>query len=175
MWFERTRVVVMDSTIIAGIIGGVCTLGGALLTFILTRRSPDHGKPYISHRNRQLVKGQWEGKVSADAIPNIPPIEYRISARITASSRVIRAEATLHSQFKGREITDVIDIFGTLAYDRFLKLEYRAKDRPEVIQFGYLILELSPNGRVLEGRFLSYSPHLQCIVYGYGELHKVSS
>lgn len=165
----------MDSTIIAGIIGGVCTLGGALLTFILTRRHPDHDRPYISHRNRQLVKGHWEGKASVDAIPNLPPIEYTVSARITASSRVIRAEGTLHSQFGGREITDVIDIFGSLAYDRFLKLEYRAKERPDVIQFGYLILELSANGQILDGRFLSYSPHLQNLVYGIVKLHKISS
>src|SRR5205823_4337464 len=133
MGFERNRVVLMDTTIIAGFIAGICTLGSALLTFILTRRQSDHDKPYISHRKRKLVKGYWKGKASLDAIPNIPHVEYTISARITASSRVIRAEATLHSQLEGREISDVIDIFGSLVYDRFLKLEYKVKDRPEVI------------------------------------------
>jgi hypothetical protein len=165
----------MDPTIIAGIIGGVCTLGGALLTFVLTRRQPNHENPYISHRSRQLVKGQWEGKTILDAIPNIPPIEYTVSARITATSRVIRAEATLRYQLGGQELSDVIDIFGSFAYERFLKLEYKAKNRPEVIQFGFLILELSANGQILLGRFLSYSPHLQKITYGSGELHKISN
>src|SRR5437763_12244442 len=165
----------MDPTIIAAIIGGVCTLGGAFLTFVLTRRQPDHDKPSISHRNRQLVKGLWEGKASPDAIPNIPSTEYTVSARITAGSRVIRAEATLHSQLQGREVSEVVDIFGTLAYDRFLKLEYRAKDRPDVIQFGYLILELSANGRRLKGRFLSFNPQFQYIIYVCVDLQKVSN
>jgi len=108
-------------------------------------------------------------------IPNIPSIEYKVSARITATSRVIRAEATLYYQFGELEMSDVIEIFGSFAYDRFLKLEYRAKNKPEAIQFGYLILELSANGRRLYGRFLSYSPHLQCITYGIGDLHKISN
>ena len=61
----------MDSTIIAGIIGGVCTLGGALLTYLLTRRQPNNENPYISHRSRQLVR-QWEGKASLDAFLTFP-------------------------------------------------------------------------------------------------------
>ena len=88
---------------------------------------------------------------------------------------MIRAEATLHSQLQGREVSEVVDIFGTLAYDRFLKLEYRAKDRPDVIQFGYLILELSANGRRLKGRFLSFNPQFQYIIYGGVDLQKVSN
>jgi hypothetical protein len=168
----RKRANAMDSTIIASIIGGVCAIGAALVTFFLTRK-PNNENPYINPNRQRKLKGQWEGFAHSDAIPQLPSLDYRMFARITATTRDIQAEADMQFQHQGQTINDHLEVNGKLAYDRFLKLEYEVKDKPEAIQFGFLILELSSDGQKLYGRYLSYGARLQQLVHGIVELHKI--
>jgi hypothetical protein len=163
----------MDSAIVNAIIVGACTLIAALITAYVLIRQYNIDHPKIDKKDLRIIKGQWKGIALMDAAPNLPQIEYKVSARINSTARVIRAEATLVSQYEGDEISDLIDISGILAHDRFLKFEFKGKDQDSRLQFGFSILELLPTGQKLIGKFVSFSPYLAHIITGTVELRRV--
>lgn len=163
----------MDSTIIAAIIGALSTVGAAVGTLVFTRLGDNMSFTPTNVRQITLV-GQWEGIVHQQG--SADPYDLRIAITLKSTRRAIRGEGTVHGATQNQVITQPIVIIGKFVHDRFLKIEYEMRDHPGVIQFGFSLLELSPDGQTLDGRFLGFGALIsRGPVWGTLQMHKKGS
>lgn len=161
----------MDSTVIAAIIGGAFTIFAPMVTLLITRYVDNYDKQIISYGRRAAISGKWTGTTSQywNNISNFPVI-----ATIKANRKIITGQFRIQypnerdkpnneSEFKFR---------GGFLYDRFFQLNYISKEKNR-IQFGSMILELSPSGEVLSGKYTGYGAFSKQIVSGDIELRRV--
>lgn len=141
----------MDSTILTAIIGGIATVGGSLMAAIITRLL-DNPMGFKKNVRRAALAGHWEGTVRQDGLP----ADYRISLSFKPVGRTIRGEGHVAYTGPDREVDEPITLFGGFVHDRFLKLEYEMQAQPGSVQFGFTLLELSPDGRTVSGPFLGF-------------------
>jgi hypothetical protein len=131
--------------------------------------------PYqtISKARNRMLKGRWEGvSRPIDAPPGVPS-EVPITFEFTPGWwRTVRAEScfTSHDAGRGKVINDYR---GGFYQQTYLTLLYRKRDRG-VTGFGAAILELSADGRRLEGRILGYGSHIQGLFFAKLTLEKKS-
>ena len=140
----------MDSTVLAAIIGGLCTIGASIGAVFLTRLF-DNPLGFKKDRRLAALAGQWEGTVHQEGPPTI---DFRQTVYIKLAGRTVRGEGTVFSQ--AYMITEPFTFFGGFVHDRFLRLEYEIQNQPGSVQFGYAILDLSPDGKTLSGKFVGY-------------------
>ena len=161
----------MDSTVLAGIIGGCCTVGGSIAAVIATRVL-DNPMGFKRHTRQASLAGHWDGTVQQEGISEA----FRITFRLTPMSRTIRGEGEVRLVYDKRAMTEPLTFFGGFVHDRFLKLEYEMQAQPGSVQFGFTLLELSPDGQTLSGPFLGYGALItRGMVSGTLQLHKRGS
>lgn len=172
----------MDPTIIAAIIGALATITAAVSTFLFPKIKSRRGRSRKSQALSQQIEpeiplaGPWTGIVYREAHLG-EPLEMQFTAsfirRVNPSNPTMLGTGKLTYKCKNDTITKCMDIQGEVLRNQFLVLTYTLKDYPETIQFGRVILELKPDGRRLEGRFLGFSPINERIVGGTVHVERI--
>lgn len=142
----------MDSTILAAIIGGLSTVGAGILAVLATRLL-DNPMGIKKNVRQATLAGHWDGTVHQEK-PQV--IDFQFTLQLKSKGRTVRGEGTVHGIYQNSTIAEPLTCFGGFVHDRFLKLEYELETRPGSIQFGFTLLELSPDGQALNGPFLGY-------------------
>lgn len=166
----------MSSTILTAIIGGICTIGGSIIAVFVTRIL-DNPMGFQKNERLMAVVGQWDGIIHQEAFgPERNPADHRMTIVFERKNRRIVGKGNYYVVYKNESITETLTMYGGLAHDRFLKLEYISQAQPGSIQFGFALFELSTNGQVLRGRFVGYaSTYTGDIVSGTVELKRRAS
>jgi hypothetical protein len=165
-FFNSLKLIKMDSTLIAAIIGGICTIGAVLITPLAQRYFETKGFFPIDQDRRKILEGTWRGIVQQ-----------------VIDSTYHKYQVDLIIEIKGKKLvgTGIISSNGSLYYvaldgsfrnDRFLKMDYQNKDL-NIVQFGCFIFNLSESSKILEGRFVGYGQLTKNIVYGTCEFQKI--
>jgi hypothetical protein len=131
--------------------------------------------PYqtISKARNKMLKGRWEGFSRPVDAPAGFPTEIPITFEFTPGWwRTVRAESQFSSPDTSRGPV-INDYRGGFYQQKYLTLSYRKRDRG-VTGFGAVILELSADGRTLEGRILGYGSHTQSLFFANLTLQKKS-
>lgn len=161
----------MDSTVLAGIIGGLCTVGGSIAAVIATRFL-DNPMGFKRSTRQASLAGYWDGTVRQQGAP----ADFRITFLLKPTGRTIRGEGDVRFVYQNRTMDEPITFLGGFVHDRFLKLEYEMQTQPGSVQFGFTLLELSPDGQTLSGPFLGYGARVtRGTVHGTLQLHKRGS
>lgn len=159
----------MDSTIIAAIIGGISTIGASIVTFAITRIFNDDSLPITRSVHQISLTGSWEGTVHQDIGPGGAPVDASSHLTLNSTRRAVRGESVLTwPQRKPQHLS----LVGKFVYARFVRLEYEVSSEPEAVQFGFILGELSPDGQVLEGRYLGFGAATRNLVWGTFQYHK---
>jgi hypothetical protein len=162
----------MDSTILAAIIGGLCTIGASLGTLLLTHMM--NKNPLYERNKRQIsLGGHWEGTAHQELGPEGVPMDLQMAITLKSTRQAVLGEGDIRFPFQNQPITEHLSLInGGFIYDRFLKIEYEGKNIPEQVQFGFLLLELSSNGQTLNGHFLGFGSFSGKIAWGTVQLHR---
>lgn len=162
----------MDTTIIAAIIGGVFTVIGPVATFLVTRYVDNRDKQVMSFGRRAVMTGKWNGKTTQE-FGNYSSIALPIALDLVANRKTIKGEFRVqYPEYENKPAhEDEFSFQGGFLYDRFLQIDYISKTEDR-IQFGSAILELSPSGEILLGRYAGYGAFSKQIVAGSFELKR---
>lgn len=125
---------------------------------------------HIAGERKQALRGEWIGT----AAQRDAPYTHNVTATINASTHIVTGESKLTiTNVMPHQLLGRLTFRGGFAHDRFLKLEYQFEDKPGLVQFGALILELSPDAQHLDGRFIGYGATSQHLVWGEVHLQKL--
>ncbi len=163
----------MDSTIVAAIIGGIFTIGASIGTFAITRIFDSNLLLVTRNVRQKSLTGQWKGPVHQEGGIQGTPIDIQLALTLRSTRRVVRGEGFFTGAFQNQTFNTTMTILGGFVHERFLKLEYEYKS--ELVQFGFVLLELSPDGRTLEGQWMGFGPISRKLVSGSMQLHKQGS
>jgi hypothetical protein len=152
----------MDSTIIAAIIGGAFTLVSSGITFLLARHLDDRNNQVMSSNRQAIMTGTWKGELHQESgsLSTSP-----VTVTLIAKRRVIRGSIRVQDPNNGEAEYKAT---GGFLYGRFIRLNYDTTDHRRV-QFGSIVMELSPDGNKLSGKYTGYGAFSQSIVSGYFE------
>ena len=169
----------MNDNILPAIIGGLFTLSAAILTWLLSRRPSEIvGDPGIQRESAIAVRGFWQGIVVQ---PNYPgsPLKTDIVMELDFKRDTIMGSARIVTHFEperhGRAgpVEIQLRLRGGFYTDRLLKLEYKDQT-PAVLQFGTMVLELSPRADELEGELVGYGSLSKRVIHGMVKLVKTT-
>lgn len=164
----------MDDTIIAALIGGVFTVVGPVATFLVIRYVDNRDKQVMPFGRRAIMTGKWSG-TTVQEFGDYSSLDLPIVLEAVANRKTIKGEFRVqypkHENRPAHE--DEFSFKGGFLYDRFLQLDYISKAEGR-IQFGSAILELSPSGEVLLGRYAGYGAFSKQIVAGYFKLRRTA-
>jgi hypothetical protein len=164
----------MDPTIVAAIIALAGTFGLPIATYIGTRYFDNRDKQVITSGQRAEISGRWEGTTSQE---NGEYSGISLPIVLTAVAKGKTVTGKFHVQYPGRADRpaeeDEFTLQGGFLYDRFLQLDYISTNKHR-IQFGSIILELSPIGEGLSGRYAGYGALSKQIVSGNIELRRTA-
>lgn len=162
----------MDATIIAAIIGGVFTVVGPVTTFLVIRYVDNRDKQVMPFGRRAVMTGKWSGTTTQES-GDYSSFALPITLRAVANRKTIKGEFRVqYPEHENRPAHEEEFSFeGGFLYDRFLQLDYISKTKGR-IQFGSAILELSPSGEVLLGRYAGYGAFSKQIIDGSFELSR---
>lgn len=162
----------MDPAIIAAIIGGVCAVLGPIVTLLITRYLDNRDKLTMSTGRKAIISGQWKGKISqvndrAGAAP--------ITVKFIAKRKKVYGLTLIQYPSDGHKAAydAEFEFEGGFLYESYLRLDYVSKTRHR-IQFGAIVLELSPTGEKLSGKFVGYGAFSKDIISGHVELERAS-
>lgn len=175
--FSRNEDAKMDQTLLVTLISGMATIVaavvGAVVAHVLDQRLH---YPRLGVERRAALEGKWTGLIhQRRGIAR----DITTAWQLKTKTRRIQGKATIQAKSirDGSTFTMCLTINGGLLHDRFLKAEYtgsyEGSRRDGVIQFGYIILELSMDGRALTGRFLGLGPITEELIEGTIGLKKV--
>ncbi len=150
----------MNPTVIAAIIAGIIALISPIITLSVTRWLDHRDFKDPGSRRRTLV-GKWKGTFTQvlDSKLVTTPIEINL----TAAKKIIEGEGEFKSPVT--EELRKFKVIGGFLEMPFAKLEYSNSDDLS-LQFGTIILMLSPDGRTLDGRFVGFGSTTKQIVVG---------
>jgi hypothetical protein len=160
----------MSNEIAAAIITVAGGFFASIGTLAVTRAMEQRHLEVISPSRRDGLIGKWEGVVHQDGEPGQKPLDFPLNVTIEKVGRKVVKGTSHFSLIVENEAPRGADLslYGGFIPDRFLTLNYMNKEKAQ--QFGYLILELSPDGNQLEGRFVGYGPRAKKLVHGTVEL-----
>lgn len=104
------------------------------------------------HARQAALTGNWDGMVRHE----VKKLDYHVTLQLKLAGRTIRGTGYLHDAHQSGDLTQSVTVSGRFVYDRFLKLEYTLEEPPGAIQFGFALLEFTPDGQALSGPFLGY-------------------
>jgi hypothetical protein len=114
---------------------------------------------------RRALHGRWRGSF----VQNMPGGrgEASLVLDIKAGLRIITGDVAYDgsAEIGGtvHQMQGAFTVRGGFIHDRFLKLDYRQKDR-DVVQFGSVVLDLHPDGRTLTGKGVGFGSKTRMIV-----------
>lgn len=160
----------MDTTILAAIIGGIFTVTGSLVTFVFTRVSDSHLFLAAKNIHHHALDGNWKGTFDQEGGVQNVPISMPVDITFKSTRRMVRGEGSITGTFKNQTFNAPVLLLGRFVNERFIKIDYDY--RSITGQFGVALLELSPDGRTLEGHWTGYGPVSRKIVHGNAQLSK---
>lgn len=161
----------MDPTILTAIIGGLATVGGSVVAVVITRIL-DNPMGFKKNARQATLAGYWDGTVHQEGWT----ADYHIAFSLKPVGRTVRGEGRVEYADQTRTIDEPITLFGGFVHNRFLKLEYEMQAQLGSIQFGFTLLELSPDGQTLSGPFLGYGANItRGMVNGTVQVHRRKS
>jgi hypothetical protein len=153
----------MDSESLKILISGISTtvglIGGTVLKTYIENKSLFN----LSKGRKKKLNGNWVGHFTQNKDSFS---DFNIDLKV--GRKKISGTGTIGFN-KGK-----VSLYGGYRNDRFLKLDYQNIDN-EIIQFGTIILELSPDNESLNGEFLGYGPKAKKIVAGNIEMKKLKN
>lgn len=159
-------------TIIAGIIGGVCTIAAAFVTYFLTTRPERASRQPISKTRKEALIGRWEGTLDQPEGPTGKPVTYSVVAQSKVKRKTVEVSLTLEYELDGEKYRGLeYEATGSYLHNRFLKLDYAFSDR-SVIQFGAILLEHNDLGDALDGYLVGYGAVKRGLITGNVKLEK---
>lgn len=158
----------MDSTLLAGIIGGTCTIISPLVVEFLKRLNEKSPLLHVNKARRDSLRGRWIGLVSYEDGQKYNLNDHRIVFEVQPGRKIFKAQGTYTTE---GGITS-IKLKGGFYHDRFLKLEFENK-ASHIMHFGYVLFELSADSRTLQGKFTSYGRVSENIISGSTVMEKV--
>jgi hypothetical protein len=156
----------MDSTLIAGIIGGVSTITAVVIPIAQKHFETKTLFP-ISTDRRNILQGKWTGTVNQHIDKNtFNTISVELNIKINIKQRKIY----------GTGIINALQIYhvsldGSFRNDRFLKMDYQNIDS-SIVQFGSFVFHLSDDSKQLKGRFVGYGHISKDIISGSCQFNK---
>lgn len=141
----------MDSTTLAAIIGGVCTLSAPIITLIVKATIDRSRNPIITNARQKALNGTWTGTIEYDDTDDEPLAPHDAVLEVTSRRRFIEARVAYTT--KGGSTT--VKASGVFILDSLMRVEYK-NEAPHVNHFGTLLLNLSPDAKTLSGRFVTY-------------------
>jgi len=135
------------------IISGV--LGGFIL-YIILRLIKASNYPSHSKKRTHLLVGKWKGYLEQKHPQNETElIQVPLEIILKKSGKIIHGRSDLHSPFNN-DIAKLI--FTNGMFDGIiLKMDYQNEDK-SIFQRGSAIIRMNGQGKVLNGRFVGYSP-----------------
>jgi len=156
----------MDTALLTGIIGAIATLVSPIIVLLL--------KNYFANRPFQKLKGRnilgkWTGKILQEF--ENTEISYNVIFHLQNKGRQLCGEVLVEASKEAKDEVHHLVIKGGLFENRFVKIEYKNKDK-NVLQFGIMLMELMPTGNHLIGRFTGFGHITRRVIYGSIELKK---
>jgi hypothetical protein len=159
----------MSPQVSAAIVSGLFTVGGALITFFVTKFFEQrHLLPIAGDRRKSLV-GHWKGKISQ---PNVG--DYDLEMNLNVTKNKVSGLARLGYVEDGKPHSIPLSLEGGFFYDRFLKVDYKNTDSAK-IQFGSITLHVSSTSNSMNGKFSGYGSISEAVVGGDILLEKIAS
>ena len=159
----------MDSTLLAGLIGGACTMGAPIVTLLIKKQLDQQDLPRVSAERRSAIAGTWTGTVHQDSEENRPEASFRITMQLTIKGKLIIGRGDFDNENRHISVT----CRGGFLEASYIKIDYRDKN-PEVVRYGTAVGNLSAEANRLTGKFLGYGTITEGLVTGHFELHKGS-
>jgi len=154
----------METEIVSAIIGGVTTLGGAIIGVARWGNLSWRGK--IPKEIRSMIEGQWSGEaVEKTADLARDACVYSVTWDFKVSARKVAAYSTMEYYKDNRKVVETFEVKGRFFDGRYMLLEYSSLQET-MINFGTEILYLHANGRELSGRFVGFSAEGDEIITG---------
>ena len=160
----------MEAPVIAALVSGGFAIVAPIVTFIGTKAYETRFLDHISPGRRKALVGTWEGVAQQEFGPDGKPVNLKATMTFTTSRKLVIGEGTYRlpddSQARFR-------FSGGFLHDRFLRFNYTSAEAG-VIQFGSIILELSPDAKEFRGRFQGFGVQTKRMVYGDVVLRKAA-
>lgn len=130
----------------------------------------------IEAGRKEALTGAWNGHFEQNLGPGgETPLHGSILLELVRPTRkLVKGNATFTAVIDGKHLPATIHFEGGFRNDRFAALNYVNMDKATV-HFGHFLLELSPDGRKLTGKFLGYGFISETLVEGTVELTKADS
>lgn len=163
----------MDSTIIAAIIGGIFAIGASIVTFVVTRIFDNDSLSDTKNARQFSITGRWEGHTSQEGGVLVrKDLDVPLAFSFKSTRRGTQGAGSLSITLQGNTTPTTLNMIvkGKFVYERFLKLEYEFEQ--PLIQFGFILLELSPDGQTLEGCWMGFGATTRHLIYGTVQLRK---
>ena len=160
----------MDSTIVAAIIGGTFTVIASIATYAITYIFDSNLFLAAKNMHHHVLDGNWKGNIHQEGGVQGIPMDMQADITFKSTRRVVRGEGSITGTFKNQNFNAPILLLGRFVEGGYIKIDYDY--RLTTGQFGVALLELSPDGRILEGYLTGYGPISRKIIYGRVQLSK---
>jgi hypothetical protein len=158
----------MDKKLLIAIIASITTLLSPILTLYIKKNIDDNTEKKQSLQNEVII-GRWVGTTSQKL--HNKDVEFKIDFLFKNENNKLTGLCTVNLSETKTVGLETFVINGGLYMKRFLRIEYNNND-PDMLQFGYFLLELSPLGKKLNGNFVGYGPESKEIICGKVVLEK---
>ena len=163
----------MDATVLSGIIGGVCTIAAAIVTFALTRSTEFRYKALLPKDRRLALEGYWTGQIEKHFPKPGTPEVYHFRGSFQISGKQVSGDAIASVQVEGKKVEQPFMLSGGFLDNKYLKMDYLSRISG-MLEFGSFIAELDSEGKILEGRFVGYGRRTRGLISGTIKLEKTT-
>jgi len=157
----------MQPEVVAAIITGGVAVLAPIITLVFKQIYDRRSLGNIKGR-RKAVIGTWSGSIVQEIDSNV--VSFNLEITFSAGKKIVQGDASFISP-TNNQLTKLKFIGGFL-HERFIKFEYKNPDE-SIIQFGSSILDLSSDGKTLNGKFIGYGSATNRIVNGEVMLKRV--
>jgi len=161
----------MDVNLAITIISIIITLISILIAFYQIQQSV---KGFVKSTNsrKSALMGEWKGKYNQNNMREDKEVGGDLVFIFDSVKRKIKG----YILYDGDEVKNIphnqrLDFQGGFRDSRYISLEYQTNNKSK-IQYGNFILELSPTGNRIEGKFVGYGDESEDIVTGDVKLIK---
>ena len=116
---------------------------------------------YVHSQRKSAIGGLWNGNIIQDIGINGSDMQTNLNATLKSNGLFVKGDAIIH--FDDKAIS--VNCSGGFIRENTLKVSYISSDK-SFIYFGVSLLELSPDGRKLEGRVVGYGHLVNQMIAG---------
>jgi hypothetical protein len=150
----------MQSEVTAALITGIIAIISPLTTYFLTRAYDRRELGKIEGRRKAII-GAWKGDITQTFLGETSQITIEMA--FTAGKKIIEGHANLIHPVTS-ELTR-LKFTGGFYHDRFIKFDYK-NENETIMQFGSAVVDLSSDGKTLNGKYVGYGSKTNQIVSG---------